>query len=128
MLFSSGVALPSNVPPVRRRASTGAGLGASGHWSSNQTVLDWSWLAEGSGVRSHRGTLTWPADHNRAGYDHAVKLLQVAEASISLDCSGETLPAWVLRELLQAGPVPLSRNAVQGLFEPEGCEESGSNP
>ena len=128
VLSSTGVPLPPDVPPVRKRIVAGDGLGWSGRGGSHLTTLDWSWSAEEVGPVFHRGTLTWPEDLNHAGYQHAVTLLQVAEASFSSGCLGLKLPEWVFGELTQAGPSPFSTEVVLEALNKAGCAESHSAP
>ncbi len=93
VLSGTGTALPPEVTPVQR-SGQGMGFGAfSGSGSSAQTRVNWSW----SRSQSHRhcGDLTWPEEYDRAGYDHAVKLLQIAEASFVESCPRAALPSWL---------------------------------
>ncbi len=73
-------ALPADVTPVRT-GFTVHGLGMSATVSSGQTTLAWSWVVKGATVAS--GELTFPNDFNDAVRDHAVSLLQIAEAAFT---------------------------------------------
>jgi hypothetical protein len=87
-------AIPDGIEPA---AGSGEGSGSASFWgSSSQTLLDWRWIARGKTVSS--GTLTWPGDYNRAARDHAVKLLDIAEASFREGCA----PAPLLPQGLEA--------------------------
>ncbi|HEY6463653.1 MAG TPA: hypothetical protein VIY73_25970 [Polyangiaceae bacterium] len=87
-----GWVLPGGIEPV---AESGQGGSMSMHWSSSsgQTQLEWQWVARGTTVTT--GTLTWPEDYNEAARDHAVKLLDIAEASFQEGCAPAGPPARV---------------------------------
>jgi hypothetical protein len=84
-----GSTIPDGIEPAARsvRESLGGGFGSV---SSAQTELDWRWLARGKAVSS--GTITWPEDGAGAARDHAVKLLDIAEASLREGCAPAPLP------------------------------------
>lgn len=77
------------------------GMGFGGFTSSsNQTTLAWKYQRNGKQLTS--GTLRWPNDYNHAGKDHAVKLLQIAEADLDEGCAPARLPAIVIGGSQQA--------------------------
>lgn len=59
--------------------------------STDQTRLYWSWSLKGATVDA--GELTWPSDYNDAARDHAVRLLDIAEAGFVAGCAPARLPA-----------------------------------
>ena len=82
--------IPASIPilvPVDRPLRGGSG---SSSRSSDQTTLTWSWAHAGRRVAA--GTLTWPDDHNDAARQHAVHLLDIAEAGLSEGCAPARLP------------------------------------
>lgn len=87
-------ALPEDVKP-ERTSPTGRGLGMSASFSSGQTTVAWSWHVKGAVVVS--GELTYPNDYNHAVSDHAVTLLQIAEAAFvplgASECTAAVPPA-----------------------------------
>ena len=85
-----GVALPDDLELVSNSAGS-FGLGMSFGWSSGQTTVHWSWIVAGRPVAT--GDLTWPEDMNAPGRDHAVKLVQIAEAAFVPLAAGECAPA-----------------------------------
>jgi len=92
VLDGFGTALPADITPMRSSCGGGRAsyLYASGGGHSGQTALSWTWT---DGRRQHiTGELTWPEDFNRAGYQHAVQLLQVAEAGFVESCPTARLP------------------------------------
>jgi hypothetical protein len=123
VLSSAGIALPPDTSPVRRRGPRSLGLGFSGQMASHLTTLDWSWSPADGGAARHSGELSWPEDLNRAAYDHAVRLLQVAEASFSSGCRGTALPDWIVRELARAGPVGVSHAVLRKLTDTVACSD-----
>ena len=94
VLSGTETALPPEITPVQR-SGQGMGSGAfGGAGSSAQTRLNWTW-SRSQGHR-HSGDLIWPEDYNRAGYAHAAKLLQTAEASFVESCPRAALPSWLI--------------------------------
>ncbi len=92
MLYGVGTTLPADITPMRPLYGSvrGFGWGAGGGFHSGQTTLSWMWT---DGRRQHiTGKLTWPEDLRRAGYQHAVKLLQIAEAGFVEGCPTARLP------------------------------------
>jgi len=86
MLYGVGTTLPAEIIPMRasRGSVRGYSWGAGGGFHSGQTTLSWTWT---DGRQKHiTGELTWPEDLRRAGYEHAVKLLQIAEAGFVESC------------------------------------------
>ncbi|WP_428266755.1 hypothetical protein [Haliangium sp.] len=67
---------------------TGHG-GGSAMFSSNQTLLSWSYMVDGEAVAS--GELTWPADYNDQAKRYAVELIALAESRLTMGCA-EALP------------------------------------
>ena len=121
VLSSTGTALPPEITPVRR-SGQGMGFGAFGSsGSSAQTQLVWTWSRNQS--PHHSGELTWPEDYNRGGYDHAVKLLQTAEASFVESCPRAALPRWLTdpRRLDRASPDLIA--GLRSLMDTELCPE-----
>ena len=121
VLSSTGTALPPEITPVRR-SGQGMGFGTgSGSGSSAQTRLNWTW-SQSPGHR-HSGDLLWPEDYDRAGYDHAVKLLQIAEASFVESCPRAALPGW-LTDLMRRDETSGELIAnLRSLMEAELCSE-----
>jgi hypothetical protein len=58
--------------------------------SSAQTVIAWSYTSAGRAVAG--GELTWPEDDNDAAKDHAVRLIQIAEAGFDEGCTRAAVP------------------------------------
>jgi hypothetical protein len=113
-----GLALPDDLV-LEAEARGMHGLGMSWRTTSAQTTVSWSWVISGRAVTS--GELTWPEDYNDAGADHAVKLIQIAEAAYAPLKPGECAPAAPPSPLpLGAGPPRVSKidgtvdNAVTG--------------
>jgi len=119
VLSGTGAALPQEITPVRRtdQGMTSGALARRG--SSAQTRLSWTWSR--SERHRHSGALVWPEDYNRAGYDHAVKLLQMAEADFVESCPHVALPTWLLdpRRLDKTSTQLL--DSLRGLVETELC-------
>jgi hypothetical protein len=88
------------------RADEGlGGFGMGGFsMSSAQTTLAWRYQRKGKML--HSGTLRWPNDYNHIGKEHAVRLLQIAEADLRFGCAPAALP-----NLAMSGAKP----AVSGL-------------
>jgi hypothetical protein len=84
---AEGRAIPKEIVVQRSDVITGFG-GFS--MSSGHTTLEWSWVKHRRVVAS--GQLQWPDDLNRAASDHAIKLLQIVEASHVPGCAPERLP------------------------------------
>lgn len=103
-----GWVLPEGIDPV---AESGQGEGMSMHWSgsSGQTQLEWQWVVRGATVTA--GTLTWPQDYNEAARDHAVKLLDIAEASFQEGCAPVSSPAHVPAQGSEGGVSPIDASA-----------------
>ena len=93
ILAGTAAQLPEQVPALQRSTQRMGFGGGGARGSSAQTRLDWSWSLDDS--HRHSGGLVWPQDYNRAGYDHAVKLLQIAEASFVESCPQAPLPQWL---------------------------------
>jgi hypothetical protein len=108
-----GWVLPEGIEPV---AGSGEVRGGSMHWStsSGQTQLEWQWVARGATVTS--GTLTWPEDYNEAGRDHAVKLLDITEASFREGCTPAAPPVRVPEKRTGGGvsPIDASPGSLRG--------------
>jgi hypothetical protein len=121
VLFGTGTALPPEISPVKRSVQ-GRGLGGfSFSGSSGQTRLDWSWSRGPS--QHHSGNLVWPQDDNRAGYDHAVKLLQIAEANFVESCPRAALPSWLIDRIGVDQTSPGLIANLRALMETELCSE-----
>lgn len=98
-----GLALPPEVKPQGDTGFGGLSLSASG--SSAQTTLAWTWVRSGRAVAS--GTLTWPDDMNDGARDHAVKLIQVAEAAFTPLANG------ACARVVPPSPLPVGREDVE---------------
>lgn len=83
-----GWALPDDLPIQSSTDGVFGGLALSGGFSSGQTIVGWAWVRSGRAVAS--GELVWPENYNDAASDHAVKLLQIAEAAFA---PSECVPA-----------------------------------
>lgn len=81
---------PGLVPSWPQGIGFGVGQGGGSWGSSAQTRL--SWVLQGEGGLRAEGTLTWP-ESAAAGDSYAVRLLQVAEASLIDGCAAAELPA-----------------------------------
>ncbi|MFO7567570.1 MAG: hypothetical protein R6X02_33305 [Enhygromyxa sp.] len=57
---------------------------------SGQTRLDWTYVRDG--LPSHGGELRWPEHYDDGARDHAVRLLQTAEAAMVVGCAPERPP------------------------------------
>jgi hypothetical protein len=90
-------------------SSRGEVFGMQWSGSSGQTQLEWQWVARGTRVSS--GTLTWPQDYNDAAHDHAVKLLDIAEASFQPGCAPAPLPSRVPATTKAGGVSPIDASA-----------------
>jgi hypothetical protein len=97
-----GLALPDDLALEMNQREL-HGLGMSWRGTSAQTTVSWSWVVSGRTVTS--GELTWPQNYNEAGADHAVKLLQIAEAAYAPLKAGECAPA------APPSPLPLGAGA-----------------
>jgi hypothetical protein len=88
----SGFGFPIPESVVAARPEEALGLVGSGNysWSSGQTRLGWTYVRDGKALQS--GELTWPGDYNEPARDHAVKLLQIAEAGFEGGCAPASLP------------------------------------
>jgi hypothetical protein len=98
-LESYGVVIPSRLEVELSNRGSGVGLGYSG--SSSQTVLDWRYTVGKVALSS--GDLTWPSDYNYAARQHAVALLQVAEAGFVEGCPPTAAPRHLMRPLHRPG-------------------------
>jgi hypothetical protein len=94
VLSGTETALPPEITPVQRSGQGMASGAFVGGGSSAQTRLNWTW-SRSQGHR-HSGDLIWPEDYNRAGYAHAAKLLQTAEASFVESCARAALPSGLI--------------------------------
>jgi len=121
VLSGTGTALPPEITPAQR-SGQGMGFGAvGGSGSSAQTRLNWTW-SRSQGQR-HSGALIWPEDYDRAGYDHAVKLLQTAEASFVESCPRAALPNWLTDpRRLKKSSAELIAN-LRSLMDVEWCRD-----
>jgi len=94
VLYGVGTALPAEIPPVRPDADHSLPLLGSYGTHSRHTTLYWAWATGKQQPLS--GELAWPEDQRRAGYEHAVKLLQIAEAGFVEGCPKARLPPGIL--------------------------------
>lgn len=109
VLGGFGYSVPKMIEPMVRDGGFGIGIGGV-TMSSGQTTLDWIYVRDGR--PSVSGTLRWPEDYNNGAKDHAVRLLQIAEAAMVAGCAparppkismgGEEAPSEIQRELEQA--------------------------
>jgi len=121
VLSGTETALPPEITPARRSGQGMASGASGGTRSSAQTRLNWAWSR--SPGHSHSGNLLWPEDYDRAGYAHAVKLLQTAEASFVESCPRAALPKWVTEpKYLAETSAELIAN-LRTLMETELCSE-----
>lgn len=60
------------------------------------------WAADGESVTVDAGELTWPTDYNDGAREHAVNLLDIAEAGFVAGCAPARLPH--SRELIGKPP------------------------
>ena len=115
-----GWALPPEIAPETAVAFM-SGIGLSGSWSTAQTTLTWTWVLSGRAVAS--GTLTYPHDANHAASDHAVKLLQIAEAAYEPLAPSECAPAAPPSPLPLGGKSP-GVSAIDGQIDPAVATET----
>jgi hypothetical protein len=88
LLGGSGYPLPETIEPMGSKRVAAGLMGVS--LVSGQTRLDWTYVRDG--LPSHRGELSWPEDYNDGARDHAVRLLQIAEAAMVVGCAPERPP------------------------------------
>jgi hypothetical protein len=101
---SWGTYIPKGVEP-RDPNTYVFGLGMSHSFSSGQTTLGFSAMLDAGPPVT--GSLTWPEDMNHPGYQHAARLLHVAEAGLVPGCPSAAPP-----KTLDFGA---SKSAVSGL-------------
>jgi len=102
--------LPPGLEPEVRDGVTQWGVdGFSVSGSSAQTTLHWTWI-DGGQVAAE-GKLTWP-DSYRAGEDHAVELLRIAEAGFVHGCPPAPLPNPILRGCGKGGVSTIDSSAA----------------
>lgn len=82
--------IPGSIEIMVPESDSLHGFGGSWSSSSGQTTLHWSWAHAGRNVAA--GTLTWPQDYNDAAREHAVRLLDIAEAGLVEGCAPAKLP------------------------------------
>lgn len=78
----------------------GIALGDYG-WSSAQTTLSFTYVHDAKALA--RGAITWPSDYNDPALDHAVKLLQIAEAGFEPRCAPARMPKKLAAQALAPG-------------------------
>jgi hypothetical protein len=87
--------VPTQIEIVRPEEQSYPGIGVGRYsTSSGQTTLEWSWFRGGRRVTS--GKLRWPQDYDDSALEHAVRLLDIAEAGWIDGCApvaAPTLPA-----------------------------------
>jgi hypothetical protein len=88
LLGGHGYPLPETIEPMGSERATAGLMGVS--LVSGQTRLDWTYVRDG--LPSHGGKLRWPEDYNDGAQDHAVRLLQIAEAAMVVGCAPERVP------------------------------------
>jgi hypothetical protein len=86
---ATGWALPRGMRAVRTGGMGMAGFGFS--FGSGYTTLAWTFVDAGKVLAS--GSLQYWEDPNDAAHDHAVRLLQIAEAAYEPGCPPASLPA-----------------------------------
>lgn len=86
-----GVHIPEDIDIVLPGVATVLDFRSVGHSvSSDQTRLGWNWSLHG--VTVDAGELTWPTDYNDGAREHAVNLLDIAEAGFVAGCAPARLP------------------------------------
>jgi hypothetical protein len=88
LLGGNGYPLPDTIEPMGSEGVAAALMGA--RLASGQTRLDWIYVRDG--LPSHSGELRWPEDDDNGARDHAVRLLQIAEAAMFVGCAPERAP------------------------------------
>jgi hypothetical protein len=88
LLGGMGYPLPQTIEPMGRDNATVGLMGMS--MSSGQTTLDWTYVRDDR--PSVSGRLRWPEDYNDGAMDHAVRLLQIAEAAMAVGCVSAGVP------------------------------------
>ncbi len=99
--------LPSDIGRTLGPERTFTLHGGRFSWSSAQTTLQWLWIADGTIVAN--GDLSWPRNDDQAARQHAVELLQIAEAGLAEGCPVVSLPA----------DLPLGTPASGGVARPD---------
>ena len=92
--YTEGRPVPKGMMIGRYGSNTISGMGMSFSFSSAHTTLDWQWV-DGVDAVPLTGEMSWPSDLNDPAGDHAVRLLQIAEDSMTEGCAKTELPAWL---------------------------------
>jgi hypothetical protein len=98
--------LPDGVTPQGTVRRDDESMDSVSAWSTGQTTLTWRWIPETGPV--FVGDVTWPASYDAAD-DHAVTLLEVAEAGFVERCPPRQAPS--------TSPAALASRPVRNLNE-----------